>query len=52
MGHSQFIGVRGQSAGNEEGDNRGCGVLGISRFGAGGVFASEHGFSLGGGRVR
>jgi hypothetical protein len=46
MGHSQFIGVRGQSAGNEEGDNRGCGVLGISRFGAGGVFASEHGFSL------
>ncbi len=46
LGHGQFVGVRGQSAGNEEGDNRGCGVLGISRFGAGGVFASEHGYSL------
>ncbi len=46
LGHSQFVGVRGQSAGNEEGDDRGCGVLGLSRFGAGGVFSSEHAFSL------
>ncbi len=46
LGHSQFVGVRGQSAGNEEGENRGCGVLGISRFGAGGVFSSEHGYAL------
>jgi hypothetical protein len=46
VGHSAYIGVRGQSSGYEEGKMRGCGILGISRFGAGGVFASEHDFSL------
>ncbi|MCX7678743.1 MAG: discoidin domain-containing protein [Spirochaetes bacterium] len=46
LGHANFIGIRGQSSGYEEGANRGCGVLGISRFGAGGVFVSEHSFSL------
>ena len=46
VGHSPFIGVRGQSAGNPESQPHGCGVLGISRFGPGGVFASEHGSSL------
>jgi hypothetical protein len=46
VGHSQFIGVRGQSSGNSDTSPRGCGILGISRFGAGGVFSSEHGPSL------
>ena len=46
VGHSQFIGVRGQSSGNPDTFPRGCGILGISRFGAGGVFSSEHGPSL------
>ncbi len=46
LGHSQFVGVRGQSSGHEEGKDKGCGVLGVSRFGPGGVFASEHSFSL------
>jgi hypothetical protein len=46
LGHGQFGGVRGQSSGYEEGENRGCGVLGVSRFGAGGLFVSEHSFSL------
>jgi len=47
LGHSQFVGVRGQSTGNtEEGAGLGAGVLGVSRFGAGGVFASEHSWSL------
>ncbi len=45
VGHGGFVGVRGQSAGGENGVS-GCGVLGLSRFGAGGVFSSEHGFSL------
>ena len=44
VGHGGHVGVRGQSSGNET--VRGCGVLGISRFGAGGVFSSEHDFSL------
>ena len=43
-GHSQFIGVRGQSSGNN--NEKGCGVLGVSRFGAGGVFSSEHDFAI------
>ncbi len=46
LGHGKFAGVRGQSNGNTEGDIKGAGVLGISRFGAGGVFASEHNYSL------
>ncbi len=46
LGHSQFVGVRGQSSGHEEEKDKGCGVLGVSRFGPGGVFASEHSFSL------
>ncbi len=46
VGHAPYIGVRGQSSGLPDGDARGCGVMGISRFGAGGVFASEHDFSL------
>jgi hypothetical protein len=46
LGHGSFTGVRGQSVGNAGDGPRGCGVLGISRFGAGGVFASEHSFSL------
>ncbi|MBN1499774.1 MAG: discoidin domain-containing protein [Spirochaetes bacterium] len=46
FGHSGFIGVRGQSSGNTSGNEKGCGVLGISRFGAGGVFSSEHNYSL------
>jgi len=44
VGHSHYVGVRGQSSGNS--DIKGCGVLGISRFGAGGVFSSEHSYSL------
>ena len=46
IGHSKFVGVRGQSTGNNEVMPKGCGVLGISRFGSGGVFASEHSYSL------
>ncbi|HON77365.1 MAG TPA: hypothetical protein PK544_02655, partial [Spirochaetota bacterium] len=46
LGYSQFNGVRGQAPGNNEGDNRGAGVMGLSRFGAGGVFVSEHDYSL------
>ena len=45
LGHAPMCGVRGQSQGNT-GKTKGCGVLGISRFGAGGVFASEHNWSL------
>jgi len=44
LGHANHIGVRGQSLGGETGS--GSGVLGISRFGAGGVFSSEHNFSV------
>ena len=44
VGHSRHVGVRGQAQGDE--DHKGCGVIGVSRFGAGGVFASEHDFSL------
>ena len=44
VGHSKHIGVRGQSSGGE--NSKGCGVLGISRFGSGGVFSSEHGYSV------
>ncbi len=43
LGYSRHIGIRGESPGGEK--IRGCGVLGISRFGPGGVFASEHSFS-------
>ena len=43
-GHSSFIGVRGQSSGSES--VKGCGILGVSRFGAGGVFSSEHDFAI------
>ncbi len=46
VGHSGHIGVRGQSSGGTEKIGKGCGVLGVSRFGAGGIFASEHDFSL------
>ncbi|MDA3898973.1 MAG: discoidin domain-containing protein [Spirochaetes bacterium] len=45
VGHSDFIGVRGQAIGHEKGP-RGAGVLGISRNAPGGVFISEHDFSL------
>jgi hypothetical protein len=46
LGHGSHIGVRGQSSGGSGDSFKGCGVMGISRFGAGGVFASEHDFSL------
>lgn len=46
VGHSSHAGVRGQSSGHDGEANRGCGIMGLSRFGAGGVFASEHDFSL------
>jgi hypothetical protein len=45
VGHSEFVGVRGQSTGREN-DPRGAGVLGISRNAPGGMFISEHDFSL------
>ena len=45
LGHASMCGVRGQSQGNSEGI-QGCGVMGLSRFGAGGVFVSEHNYSL------
>jgi len=43
LGHSTHVGVRGQSSGN---DGSGAGVVGASRFGAGGIFSSEHEYSL------
>ncbi len=43
MGHSTHVGVRGQSSGSE---GSGAGVVGASRFGAGGIFSSEHEYSL------
>jgi hypothetical protein len=43
LGHSTHVGVRGQSSGS---DGYGSGVIGASRFGAGGIFCSEHEFSL------
>ncbi len=43
VGHAPHIGVRGQSSSTT---GKGCGVLGVSRFSPGGVFSSEHGFSL------
>jgi hypothetical protein len=46
LGHGSHIGVRGQSAGGSGDSGKGCGVMGLSRFGAGGVFASEHDYSL------
>ncbi len=46
IGHGRFTGIRGQSQGMEDGYPRGCGVIGTSRFGAGGVFSSEHDYSL------
>ena len=44
VGHSSHIGVRGQSSGGDS--VKGCGVMGLSRFGAGGVFVSEHDYAL------
>ncbi len=43
LGHSSHVGVRGQSSGR---DGSGAGVIGASRFGAGGIFSSEHEYSL------
>ena len=43
LGHSSHVGVRGQSSGQE---GSGAGIIGASRFGAGGIFLSEHEFSL------
>jgi len=43
LGHGRHVGVRGQAPGN---DGTGAGVVGVSRFGVGGVFSSEHGYSL------
>lgn len=45
LGHSDHIGVRGQSQGRESGI-KGAGVLGVSRNAPGGVFISEHDYSL------
>jgi hypothetical protein len=45
IGHSPFVGVRAQSTGTSS-KEKGCGILGISRFGAGGVFSSEHDYSI------
>jgi hypothetical protein len=45
IGHSPFVGVRGQATGAAS-KEKGCGILGISRFGAGGVFSSEHDYSI------
>ncbi len=46
LGHSSFVGIRGQSPGKENNNQKGAGILGVSRFGAGGVFCSEHDYSL------
>lgn len=46
FGHSNYIGIRGQSNSTGENENGGCGILGISRKGAGGVFSSEQNYSL------
>ncbi|HOP28837.1 MAG TPA: discoidin domain-containing protein [Spirochaetota bacterium] len=43
IGHSRHVGVRGQATGDS---GTGAGVAGSSRFGAGGIFSSEHDFSL------
>ncbi len=43
IGHSGHVGVRGQSTGD---NGSGAGVIGVSRFGAGGLFSSEHEYSL------
>ncbi|MCL1911631.1 MAG: carbohydrate-binding protein, partial [Leptospirales bacterium] len=45
VGHSRHVGVRGQSSGSGDSPS-GCGVMGVSRFGAGGVFSSEHGYAV------
>ncbi|MCX8123610.1 MAG: discoidin domain-containing protein [Spirochaetes bacterium] len=45
VGHAPLCGVRGQSQGNSD-TMQGSGVMGVSRFGAGGVFVSEHNWSL------
>ncbi|MBN2434760.1 MAG: hypothetical protein JXK07_05765 [Spirochaetes bacterium] len=45
VGHSDFVGIRGQATGHEK-NPRGAGVLGISRNAPGGVFISEHDYSL------
>ncbi|MBN2161016.1 MAG: carbohydrate-binding protein, partial [Spirochaetes bacterium] len=46
VGHGGHTGVRGQSPGRTGDTGKGCGVIGLSRFGAGGVFSSEHDYSL------
>ncbi len=43
LGHSRHVGVRGQSTGES---GTGAGVAGASRFGAGGIFGSEHEYSV------
>ncbi len=43
LGHSSHIGIRGQSSGS---NGSGAGIEGISRFGAGGIFSSEHEYSV------
>ncbi|MCL1833079.1 MAG: discoidin domain-containing protein [Leptospirales bacterium] len=43
LGHSSHVGVRGQSSGQE---GSGAGIIGASRFGAGGIFLSEHEYSI------
>ena len=43
LGHSSHVGVRGQSSGQ---NGSGAGIIGASRFGAGGIFTSEHEYSL------
>jgi len=43
LGHSRHVGVRGQATGDS---GTGAGVAGASRFGAGGVFSSEHDYSI------
>lgn len=44
IGHGSAVGVRGQATGGTK--TRGCGVLGVSRFGSGGCFTSEHDWAL------
>ncbi len=46
IGHGRFTGIRAQSQGYQDGDMKGCGIVSVSRFGAGGVFSSEHDYSL------
>jgi len=45
VAHSDFVGLKAQSPGRE-GANKGCAILGISRFSPAGVFSSEHDWSV------